>query len=88
MVPAHYVSPTSSFVRTLLESYERYTGIKGKPLAIGGGTYVHRLKRGVAFGCGIEGVDTHMHGDDEFMEIDTILMSTGIFADAILKLCN
>lgn len=88
MTPAHHVPANSAFVRTLLESYERYTGIKGKPLAIGGGTYVHELERGVAFGCGVEGVDTHMHGDDEFMEIDTILMSAKIFADVILKLCN
>lgn len=88
MTPAHHVPADSAFVRTLLESYERYTGIKGKPLAIGGGTYVHELERGVAFGCGMEGVDTHMHGDDEFMEIDTILLSAKIFADVILKLCN
>lgn len=88
MTPAHHVPADSDFVRTLLDSYERYTGIKGKPLAIGGGTYVHELERGVAFGCAMEGVDNHMHGDDEFMEIDTILISAKIFADVILKLCN
>ncbi|MDO5345178.1 MAG: Sapep family Mn(2+)-dependent dipeptidase [Lachnospiraceae bacterium] len=88
MIPAHHVPADSYFVRTLLESYERYTGIKGKPLAIGGGTYVHELERGVAFGCGIEGVDNHMHGDDEFMELDTLFLSAKIFADVILKLCN
>lgn len=88
MTPAHYVSPNSSFVRTLLESYQRYTGIKGKPLAIGGGTYVHELERGVAFGCEIPGVDNHMHGDDEFMEVDVLLMSAKIFADAIISLCG
>ena len=87
MTPAHYVSPDSEFVRTLLESYERYTGIKGKPLAIGGGTYVHELERGVAFGCDMPGVDNHMHGDDEFMEIQTMVMSAKIFADVIVKLC-
>ena len=84
----HCVPGDSEFVRTLLGSYERYTGIQGKPLAIGGGTYVHELERGVAFGCGMEGVDNHMHGDDEFMEIDTLLMSAKIFADAIVKLCS
>lgn len=87
MTPAHYVSPDSEFVRTLLDSYERYTGIKGKPLAIGGGTYVHELERGVAFGCDMPGVDNHMHGDDEFMEINTMVMSAKIFADVIVKLC-
>ncbi|MDD2958198.1 MAG: Sapep family Mn(2+)-dependent dipeptidase [Lachnospiraceae bacterium] len=88
MVPVHHVPANSSFVQTLLDSYEFYTGIKGKPLAIGGGTYVHELERGVAFGCMSEAVDNHMHGDDEFMEIDTLMMSAKIFADAIVKLCN
>lgn len=87
MVPAHYVPEDSSFVQTLLESFERYTGMKGKCLCTGGGTYVHELERGVAFGCMMEGVDNHMHGDDEFMVIDTLLMSAKMFADVIVKLC-
>lgn len=88
MRPAHHVSADSDFVRTLLDSYERNFGKKGKPLAIGGGTYVHELERGVAFGCSIEGVDTHMHGDDEFMEIPVMMLSAKIFADTIVRLCN
>lgn len=88
MTGPHCVPGDSDFVKALLASYERYTGIKGEPLAIGGGTYVHELQRGVAFGCMSFEVDNHMHGDDEFMEIDTLLMSAKIFADAILKICN
>ena len=75
-------------MKTLLGSYERYTGVKGEPLSTGGGTYVHNLERGVAFGCMTEDVDNHMHGDDEFMVIDTLVMSAKIFADAIIKICN
>ncbi len=88
MIPAHYVPEESAFVQTLLGSYERYFGKKGKPLYTGGGTYVHELERGVAFGCMVSDVDNHMHGDDEFMEIDMLLRSAKIFADAIIKLCN
>ena len=88
MKPAHYVPADSAFVQTLLGSYERYFGKKGRPLYTGGGTYVHELERGVAFGCMVEGVDNHMHGDDEFMEIDTLLISAKIFADVIVKLCG
>ena len=84
----HYVPADSPLVKKLLESYERYTGKKGEALAIGGGTYVHHLKNGVAFGCEVEGVDNHMHGDDEFMEVEVLLMSAKIFADAICKLCQ
>ena len=88
LTPPHYVPADSVFVKTLLESYEQYTGKKGEAMSTGGGTYVHDLERGVAFGCMVEGVDNHMHGDDEFMEIDTLLMSAKIFADVIMKLCS
>lgn len=88
MTPPHCVPSDSDFVKALLGSYERYTGIKGEPLAMGGGTYVHDLERGVAFGCMSFDVDNHMHGDDEFMELDVLVMSAKIFADAILKVCN
>ena len=88
MVPAHYVSADSELVQKLLESYELYFGQKGKPIAIGGGTYVHELERGVAFGCAVPEVDNRMHGDDEFMEISMLVKSTKIFADAIMRLCG
>ena len=84
----HCVPGDSWFVQTLLGSYERYFGKKGKALSTGGGTYVHELERGVAFGCMVPEVDSHMHGDDEFMEIEMLLRSAKIFADAILKICN
>ena len=69
MKAPHCVPGDSDFVKTLLSSYERYTGVKGQPMSTGGGTYVHNLERGVAFGCGMEGVDNHMHGDDEFWRL-------------------
>ncbi|MBQ1491047.1 MAG: Sapep family Mn(2+)-dependent dipeptidase [Blautia sp.] len=86
--PAHYVPEDSSFIKALLEVYETYTGKPGKAMSTGGGTYVHHLERGVAFGCGLEEVDNRMHGDDEFMEISTLLLSAKIFALAILKICG
>ncbi|MCD7817784.1 MAG: peptidase dimerization domain-containing protein, partial [Lachnospiraceae bacterium] len=88
MTKPHCVPGDSDFVKILLESYERYTGIKGEPLSTGGGTYVHNLERGVAFGCMTPEVDNHMHGDDEFMVIDTLLMSAKIFANAMIRICN
>ena len=59
-----------------------------KPLARGGGTYVHHVENGVAFGCEEEGIDNHMHGADEFMVVDMIVKSAKIFADAIVELCS
>ncbi len=88
MTPSHYVSPDSEIVTKLLESYELYFGRKGEPLVTGGGTYVHHLERGVAFGCEVEGVDNRIHGDDEFAQIPVLTKSARIFADAIIRLCG
>ena len=88
MIAPHYVPADSELVRNLLASYEVYSGVKGEAQSTGGGTYVHDLERGVAFGCMVPEVDNHMHGDDEFMVIDMLMMSAKIFADAIVRICG
>ncbi len=88
MTPPHYVSADSELVQKLLESYELYFGKKGEALVTGGGTYVHHLKRGVAFGCEVSGTDNRIHGDDEYAQISILIKSAKIFADAIARLCG
>jgi len=88
MNPAHHVPADSPFIKALLKCYEQYTGLKGECLAIGGGTYVHHLENGVAFGCARAEVDNHMHGVDEFAEISQLILSAKIFAQAIIDLCG
>ena len=87
MRPVHYVPADTPFVQTLLAAYEAWTGEKGKCLAIGGGTYVHGLENGVAFGACRDGADYHMHGADEFAVIDELLTMGKIYTQAILELC-
>ena len=86
--PAHHVSADSDFVRTLLKCYEEYTGLKGECLAIGGGTYVHHLENGVAFGCSMPGTENNMHGNDEFAVVDELITSAKIFTQVIIDLCK
>ena len=88
MSPPHHVPADLPFIKTLLKCYEQYSGKPGRCLAIGGGTYVHNLQRGVAFGCGDLDVDNHLHGADEFMDIEQLLMSAKIFTQAIIDLCS
>ena len=88
MTPPHYVPKESLLVATLLDSYEKITGRREEPLAIGGGTYVHHIENGVACGCADPAVDNHMHGPDEFVVIEQLLMSAEIFADAVIALCK
>lgn len=88
MQPPHHVDENSAFIRTLLKAYEDYTGRKGQCQATGGGTYVHDLKNGVAFGASMPGTDNRMHGADEFAVIDELIMSAKIFAQVIADLCS
>ncbi len=84
----HYVSPDTPLVKVLLSHYEEWFGEKGQCIAIGGGTYVHGLPGGVAFGCAKQDVDNRMHGPDEFAEIDQLLISGMLFTTAIADLCK
>ncbi|MBQ1281194.1 MAG: Sapep family Mn(2+)-dependent dipeptidase [Oscillospiraceae bacterium] len=87
MILPHYVSGDSEFVQKLLAAYEAWSGKPGKTLSTGGGTYVHNLKNGVAFGCEMEGITNNMHGADEFITIEQLMLSAKIFAQAIIDLC-
>ena len=87
-VPAHHVPGDSPFIRALLKCYEQYTGRRGECLAIGGGTYVHGLKNGVAFGCEMPGSEPNMHGPDEKAVVEDLVTSAKIFTQAIADLCG
>lgn len=88
MTAPHHVDGNSHFVQTLLRVYEEYTGLEGKCQYTGGGTYVHELKNGVAFGATLPGTDNRMHGADEFAVLDELVVSAKIFAQVIVDLCG
>lgn len=87
MNPPHHTPADSPFVKALLAIFESYTGRKGECIAIGGGTYVHHIEGGVAFGCAFPETENHFHGPDEFAVIDHLLISAEMFAQAIIELC-
>ncbi len=85
----HIVSEDSDFVKQLLKVYEENEGEKGYCVAIGGGTYVHNIEGGVAFGAERGDTDYNMHGDNEFITRDELLKDAVLFAKAIENvLCN
>lgn len=88
MKPPHHVDGNSEFVKTLLGAFESYTGRKGECVSMGGGTYVHNLKNGVAFGAAMPETDNRMHGADEFAVVDELVVSAKIFAQVIVDLCS
>lgn len=88
MIPPHHVDGNSEFVKTLLNAYETYTGRKGECISMGGGTYVHDLKNGVAFGASMPETDNRMHGADEYAVIEELVVSAKIFAQVMIDLCS
>ena len=88
MQAPHYTPADTPLVTTLLKCYEQYSGRKGECLAIGGGTYVHDIPGGVAFGCAMPGFNGNMHGPDEHTCIADQLTAAKIFAQAIIDLCG
>lgn len=82
----HYVPADDPLVKTLLDVYEKHTGLKGKERSIGGGTYGRLMERGVAYGALFpDSIDT-MHQANEFLALDDLLRATAIYADAIYEL--
>jgi succinyl-diaminopimelate desuccinylase len=84
----HYVPADSPLVKELLACFEEVTGKKGEAIAIGGGTYVHHLNNGVAFGPEMPGMDYSIHGPNEFAGVDDLLLCAEIYTKAIERLCK
>lgn len=83
----HHVPEESPLVQTLLGVYEQVTGEPGYAVAIGGGTYVHDTKSGVAFGAEFPGDDNRMHAANERVETDKWMKTALIYARAIEEIC-
>ena len=84
----HYVDENSDFVQTLLKVYESVSGEKGRCIAEGGVTYVHRTEGGVAFGAEFEWENNNMHGADEHISEKTFEINFNMYANAIAELCK
>lgn len=87
-VEPHYTAENSQFVQSLLTVYERVTGDKGECISIGGGTYVHEIEGGVAFGAEFPDEDGNMHGPEEFITEENLLKNAEIMAEAIIEICS
>ena len=82
----HAVSENSELVIKLLAAYEEVTGLPGKAMAIGGGTYAKCLEEGVAFGALFPGEKEMAHQADEYISVEDLKKNMRIFTYAILKL--
>ena len=82
----HYVPMEDPLVQTLLNVYEKQTGLKGHEQVIGGGTFGRLLERGVAYGAMFpDSIDT-MHQANEFIALDDSLPSSSNLCRSYLRI--
>jgi succinyl-diaminopimelate desuccinylase len=87
-LPAHHVPEDSPLVSTLKEVYTEVTGEKAFCIAIGGATYARAFPNAVTYGPLFPGKPNVEHGPDEYIEIETLLKTAQIIANAIVRLCE
>lgn len=88
MEAPHHTPAGTPFINALLDCYESFTGLKGECLSMGGGTYVHHIEGGVAFGASMPGFDGNMHSQNEKFRISDMLATAKIYAAVIAELCG
>ena len=83
----HHVPADSELVTSLLAAYTEESGLIGEPESTGGGTYAKVLKQGVAFGAGFPDDEDLAHQANEFVDLNKMILSAKIYANALLRLC-
>jgi succinyl-diaminopimelate desuccinylase len=84
-----YKDPSSPFIQTLLQAYQKHTGdYDSKPITIGGGTFARAMPNAVAFGPQFPLHPSYIHQKDEYTEIEDLLLATTIYAEALYALAK
>ena len=58
------------------------------PIAIGGATYARAFDNCISFGANMPGHEDMCHKVDEYIEIDSLILSSKIYANAIYELAK
>ncbi len=84
-----YIDEKDPFIEILMDVYKRVTGDRlAKPQVIGGGTYARAIDNFVAFGATFPGENEVAHQKDEYINIDSMMKATQIYAESIYELCK
>lgn len=83
-----YVPKDSYLVQTLTNIFNQKTHQNLEPIAIGGGTFARAFPNMVAFGSNMPNQKDMCHQVDEFIDIDTLILSSKIYAEAIFELAK
>lgn len=82
-----YVDKDNELIVKLLNAYNEVTKEKGKPIAIGGGTYARVLPMGVAFGPMLPDTPNVIHQANEHITLKHFKLLTDIYYKAIKDIC-
>lgn len=84
-----YLPKDSEIVTTLMDIYRKHSGDhQSEPLVIGGGTYARSMKNAVAYGATFPGQDEVAHQKNEYIDIESMMKATKIYAEAIFSLAK
>lgn len=83
-----YIEKDSFLVKTLVDIFNKKTGLTAEPIAIGGGTYARAFKNCISYGATMPGEKDMCHQVDEFIKIDDLILSSKIYANAIYELAK
>ena len=82
-----YKPADDPLVVTLMDIYRKYTGQEdAQPITMGGATYARAVPNTVAFGPVFPGEVDLCHQPNEYIDIETMVTSTKIFAEALYQL--
>ena len=84
--PGLFIPKDSEMIQCLLKAYQETTGRSEEPITIGGGTYSRALKNFVAFGPLFPGQKELAHEKDEYVNIEDLILSAKIYAQALYGL--
>lgn len=81
-----YVQKDSYLVRTLVDIFNKKTGLNEEAIAIGGGTYARAFENCISYGLTMPGDSDMCHQVDEYVEVEKLILASKIYAEAIYEL--
>jgi len=84
--PPLYFYPDHLLIKTLIQVFKEQTGLRGKPLAMGGGTYAKSMPHIVAYGPRFPGAPVVEHQPNEYIKVEELFLNAKIYAHAIYEL--
>lgn len=83
-----YVQKNSYLVKTLVDIFNKKTNLNESPIAIGGGTYARAFNNFISYGATMPGDKDMCHQVNEYIEINKLILSAKIYAEAIYELAK